>query len=211
MKKSKVILSTLLCLLPIFLGVALYDQLPEQVPTHFDLAGNANGWSSRPMAVFGIPMVMAGLNLLCHWLSSRDARVQKATPKALAETTFWIIPVVSLMVVPMCLFEAVGVDVPITAMSSVLIGVVFVVIGNYLPKCKPNPYMGIKLPWTFASEENWRKTHRFGGKVWVVCGFLAIFAGLTQNNVLFGVVLLISIVLPCGYSYREYKKEKTEE
>ena len=54
-EKKLVLVTTLICLLPILAGLALYSRLPEQVPTHFDLSGTPNGWSSRPFAVFGIP------------------------------------------------------------------------------------------------------------------------------------------------------------
>ena len=208
MKNKTIWLSTILCLLPILFGVAVYDSLPERIPTHFDLAGNPNGWSSRPMAVFGIPLFLALMNLLCHWVTSRDEKTRKATPKALQGVIYWIVPVISWLVVPLSLFEGMGVDVPVGFLVSVLVGVMFVVIGNYLPKCKPNYYVGIKLPWTFASEENWRKTHRFGGKVWVVCGFLMVIAGIFKLDALLVATLFAAIILPCGYSWLEFKKEQ---
>lgn len=208
MKNKTMWLSTLLCLTPILFGLAVYERLPEMVPTHFDLAGNPNGWSSRAMAVFGLPLFLAFINLLCHWVTGRDEKTNKATPKVLKGVIFWIVPVLSCLVVPMSLFEGLGVEVPIGFILSILIGVLFVVIGNYLPKCKPNYHVGIKLPWTFASEENWRKTHRFGGKVWVVAGFLAVIAGIFRLDILLMAVLFGAIVLPCGYSYLEFKKEQ---
>ena len=207
MKNKTMWLSTALCLVPILFGVAMYDRLPEMVPTHFDFAGNPNGWSSRPVAVFGIPLLLAALNLLCHWGTNKDERTRQASPKVLMNVVYWITPIIGLLVVPMSLFEGMGVKMPISFFTSMLIGVLFVVIGNYLPKCKPNRHVGIKLPWTFASEENWYKTHRFGGKVWVAAGFCMIAAQLLNIEWLMFVVLAAAIFLPCGYSYLESKKE----
>lgn len=207
MKNKTMWLSTALCMVPILFGVSIYDQLPEMVPTHFDLLGNPNGWSSRPMAVFGIPLLLAAMNLLCHWLTGRDEKTRQASPKALLSVVYWIIPVIGLFLIPMSLFEGMGIRMPIPFFSCTLIGVLFVIIGNYLPKCKPNRYMGIKLPWTFASEENWYKTHRFGGKVWVAAGFIIILAELLRIWWLVFAVLMAAVILPCGYSYWEWKKE----
>ncbi len=207
MKNKTMWLSTILCLVPIFFGIMVYDQLPEMVPTHFDLLGNPNGWSPRPVAVFGIPLFLTALNLVCHWITSHDEKNRKASPKVLLGIVYWIIPVIGLFLVPMSLFEGMGIKMPIPFLCSTLIGILFIIIGNYLPKCKPNRYMGIKLPWTFASEENWYKTHRFGGKVWVAAGFAIILAELFELWWLVFVILIAAILLPCGYSYLEWTKK----
>ena len=208
MKNRTVILSTALCLVPILLGLALYGQLPDMIPTHFNLNGTANGWSSKEMAVFGIPAFMAVLNLCCHLASNALGRGEKkVAPGPLFLFTAWLIPVLCNIMVPMSLFMGLGMEMPVGLIGCLLIGVVFVVVGNYLPKCKPNRYMGIKLPWTFASEENWWKTHRFSGKVWVACGFAMIVAGIMNWDWLLGLTVIAAISLPCGYSYLEYRKE----
>lgn len=208
MKKGKLILTTLICLSPILLGLTLYDRLPEMIPTHFDLAGNPNGWSSRGMAVFGLPAFMAVLNLVCHLAESRlrGEKGRRAAPEIMFLLTDWLCPVLSLLIVPMCLFEGMGMSVPVGRISMLVVAILFVVMGNYLPKCRPNPYMGIKLPWTYASEENWYKTHRFGGKVWVVCGLLLIPAGLFSWEWLLFPVIAAAAVLPVGYSWMEHRK-----
>lgn len=209
MKNKTVILSTALCLLPILLGLALYDQLPAQVPTHFDLTGTPNGWSSRPMAVFGIPAFMAAANLLCHWGMSRArSDGSKVAPDIMVNLVGWIMGGLSMLIVPMSLFIAIGVEVPVNFIMGVLLGVLFLVIGNYLPKCKMNPYIGIKLPWTYSSEENWFKTHRLGGFVWVVAGLVLLVNTWLGSETVLLVTLFAAILIPCVYSYYLYKKER---
>ena len=208
MKNKTMLLSTLLCLTPILLGIALYDQLPDMVPTHFNIHNEPDGWSSKPMAVFGIPLVIAALNLVLHWAAGRDEKMRQASPKILLNLVYWITPFISLFLMPVTLFMALGKEIDISLICSLLVGIMFVVVGNYLPKCKPNLYMGIKLPWTYASEENWHKTHRFGGKVWVVCGFLALIGGIFQIAWLLLGTMFAAILLPCLYSYLEYKREE---
>ena len=62
-EKKRLILTTVICLLPIMAGLVLYSRLPERVPTHFDFSGTPDGWSSRPFAVFGLPCLLAALNV----------------------------------------------------------------------------------------------------------------------------------------------------
>ena len=209
MKSNKtLILTTVLCLLPILLGLALYNQLPDMVPIHFDMKGTPDNYAPKAVAVFGLPFFMAAVNAVCHIGMQKDKRTIEASPKVLIQLTGWIPAVLSLILMPITLFMAIGVEVPIVLIVSLLVGLVFVVIGNYLPKCKPNRYMGIKLPWTFASEENWRKTHRFGGFVWVVAGILVILSAIINWPWVMLVALFASILLPTFYSWNYARKEK---
>lgn len=207
MKRKTAILSTVLCLAPILLGLAMYDRLPEMVPTHFNMHGVPDGWSSKPMAVFGLPLLMAALNLLCHWGMGRvQPGEHKVAPNILVNMVGWIVGIISVIVVPMCLFMAVGVDVPIAFVMNILLAVVFLMVGNYLPKCKMNAYIGIKLPWTYSSDENWRRTHRLGGFVWVAAGLLLLVNLALGSELLLMVLIFAAILIPGIYSYLLYRR-----
>ena len=210
MKRKTMILSTILCLLPILLGLYLYDQLPDMVPTHFNAGWEPDGWSSKPMAVFGFPCLIAGINLLCHWgmgmAQKQDDR--KVAPDVLLNLCYWIPGAISVVMMPLILLEAVGIHTPMETILYAILGITFLVVGNYLPKCKMNPYIGIKLPWTYSSDENWRKTHRLGGFVWVVAGLL-LLVNILLNSVAIQLLAMIGAVLiPGVYSYVLYRKEK---
>ena len=82
------------------------------------------------------------------------------------------------------------------------------VIGNYLPKCKQNYTLGIKLPWTLDDEENWNRTHRFAGFLWVVGGVLIAINAFLEWEWLFLVVVFAMVLIPAIYSYLYYKKQK---
>ena len=204
--KKTLILSTLLCLLPILLGLALYEQLPEQVPVHFDFAGNPDNYAPKLVAILGLPVFMAVINLICHCAMNLEKKSMAASPAVLLAVTGWIIPILCNILMPITLFMGMGMEVPIVMIVSLIVGLVFVIIGNYLPKVKPNRYMGIKLPWTFASEENWRRTHRFGGFVWVVAGICSILAGIFRLDWLLFIALSASILLPTVYSWQLSRK-----
>lgn len=213
MKRKTLILTTLLCLAPIALGVALYDQLPEVVPTHFAMDGTPDGWSSRATAVFGLPVFMAALNGICFWASGRMEKRQerKVAPDKLMALTQWIPAVISLIMVPTTLLSAAGREVPLTMILSLFLGLTFLIVGNYLPKCKMNPYIGIKLPWTYSSEENWNKTHRLGGFVWVAAGVVMLLSAILGSNLLMGTAIGAGLLIPAVYSYLLYRKDKARE
>lgn len=199
--KKLLFLSILLCLLPILLGAVMYDQLPAQVPIHFDMAGIPDNYASKGFAVFGLPLLMTAFHILLHWAIRNDKAMAAASPAAILAITYWIIPILCNVLMPITLFIAMGIEVPIALITSVMMGILFVIIGNYLPKCKPNRHMGIKLPWTFASEENWRRTHRFGGFVFVAAGIATLIAGIFRIDWLLLTALFGAILLPIVYSW----------
>ena len=206
-KNMEIVLTTLICLLPMLTGVLLYSRLPEQVPTHFDFSGEANGWSSRTFAVFGMPLMMAGFNLFLQFALRTDPKRQNMS-HALRTISIWTIPVLSVLVYALVMRAALGYTTPTETIVPVLVGILFVVIGNYLPKTKQSYTMGIKLPWTLASEENWNRTHRLAGFLWVIGGILLILLTLLRlwNTWTFLLVIIPMSVVPMIYSYLLYRK-----
>ena len=163
--KKTLIITSLICLLPMLVGALVYSRLPEQVATHFDLQGNPDGWSSRAFAVFGLPGILLAVNLLIPFALQADPK-HKNMSGALVNIVIWTVPVVSLLCSGLTLGRALGYDLRIEMVLPVFMGVLFILIGNYLPKTKQSYTMGIKLPWTLASEENWNRTHRLAGFLW---------------------------------------------
>ena len=106
--------------------------------------------------------------------------------------------------------QAMGYSVPIEVIMPVVMGLLFIVVGNWLPKCEQTYTMGIKLPWTLASEANWNATHRFGGKVWVAGGILTTLTAFLGSFWLMMVILLAIVVLPTVYSYLYYRNHEKE-
>ena len=206
-KNMEIVLTTLICLLPMLAGVLLYSRLPEQVPTHFDFSGEANGWSSRTFAVFGMPLMMAGFNLFLQFALRTDPKRQNMS-HALRTISIWTIPVLSVLVYALVMRAALGYTTPTETIVPLLVGVLFVIIGNYLPKTKQSYTMGIKLPWTLASEENWNRTHRLAGFLWGNGGILLILLSLLRlwNTWTFLLVIIPMSVVPMIYSYLLYRK-----
>ena len=205
--KRTLMLTSLVILLPMFVGLAMWNQLPERMPTHFNLSGEVDGYSSRLFAIVGLPLFILAMQLFCAFVLRADPKKQNISEK-LVQLTLWICPAVSLFVGISMYLSALGYLFNINRFVSVFVGLLFVVMGNYLPKCRPNYTMGIRIPWTLADEENWNHTHRFAGYVWIVVGLVvtasAFFGGL--NPVLTVLLLIAAAVSPTAYSYLYAKK-----
>ena len=205
--KKTVILTTLMALLPMLVGVLLWDQLPETVATHFGANGEPNGWSSRAMAVFGLPGFIAAANVLCAVATSMDPKKQNIQPK-IFKMILWIIPLCSWVCGGATYAYALGIPVSMEKLCLSFVGIVFLVIGNYLPKCRQSYTVGIKVPWTLDNEEVWNRTHRMAGGLWMAGGAVALLMGLTglvYSVVLVG-LLIVMVLVPVIYSYLLYRK-----
>ena len=201
------VLTTLICLLPIILSLILYDKLPERIPIHWDVNGNPDNYGSKAFAAIGIPLMMAGLNLLTHFALNTDPKKANASAvlKLIGKIT---IPLMTLILVPITLFTGLGYDIPIADIVPALVGLLLIVVGNYLPKSKQNYTVGIKIPWTLNNETNWNKTHRLAGYVWIIGGLLMFANSFLKILWLPVFIIIISamIFFPLVYSYILYKK-----
>lgn len=207
MKTRKLLLiTTLICLLPMIIAAFLYKDLPAQMATHWGSDGTPNGYSSKAFACFGLPGVMAGLNLLLHVIMDNDPKRRNMSSRIVLISK-WCIPVLSLIVSTITLAFAMGFEISISRIIPALIGILFIALGNYLPKCKQNYTVGIKLPWTLNSEENWNRTHHLSGYLFIFAGIIMIITGfLPQISFLSLPALLIAGFVPMIYSFVLFKK-----
>lgn len=215
-KKNKwmMLLTSIIIVLPIAVGLVLWDKLPEQVPFHWGINGEVDGWASKPMAVFLLPSVLLVLQWVCVLATTLDPKRKNVTEGKVLGLVLWIIPVLNLFLHVMVWLAAFERDVNVTVILPLFMGALFVVIGNYLPKCKQSYTMGIKLPWTLNDEANWNATHRLAGKIWVAGGLLcmpcALLTGVWAFIVMMGILLTMCII-PAVYSYRYYQTHKDQE
>ena len=194
------IITSVVILLPILAGIILWNRLPQNLPTHWNVAGEVDGRSSKPVAVFGLPLFMLVIQWVIVLATGADPKKQNHSTKIL-HLIFWILPVLNLILSAVTYCAAMGKAVRVEVFVPVLIGLLFVVIGNYLPKCQQNYTIGIKIPWTLDSEENWNKTHRVAGFVWVIGGFGMILAGFFGGIWSLLLISLLMVVIPFAYSY----------
>ena len=194
------LIASIVLLLPVLAGVILWNQLPEQMPTHWNAVGEVDGWTSKPFAVFGLPLLMLALYWICVLGTSADPKKDNHAGKVV-HLVLWIVPILSVVMHTVTYATALGKEVRMEMIVPVIIGLMLSIVGNYLPKCKQNYTIGIKLPWTLNSEENWNKTHRFAGRLWVICGIVIVLTGFFGSFwISFGIVLLM-VLAPFLYSY----------
>ncbi|MDT4761969.1 SdpI family protein [Sphaerochaeta sp. PS] len=199
------ILTTLVCLSPIAISLLFYDKLPERIPIHFNLAGEADNYASKNFAAFALPSLFALGNILLQVIMNNDPK--KAAGQPLRTISKWILPIVSLLIISMPLVLSGGHAAKLDRIGHIAIALVFLVVGNYLPKCKQNYVVGIKLPWTLASEENWNRTHRFAGWLWSAASILLLISALGgwYVSLVFPLSIASMLLGPVLYSFRLYK------
>ena len=205
----KLIITSLIILIPIVIGLILWDKLPDQVPVHWNMSGEVDDYATKTQAVFAMPLVLVAFQWICVLGTSLDPKKQNINDKMFT-LVLWIIPIISLLCNSMVYATALGHKVSVEIIMPLFMGALFIVIGNYLPKCKQSYTMGIKLPWTLDDEENWNKTHRMAGFLWVIGGVVIMATAFLGAFWLFFIVLIPMVIVPTVYSYLLYKKSKKE-
>lgn len=199
------IVTSILIVLPVLVGIVLWDRLPEQIPTHWNASGEIDGWSSKPFAVFGLPLILLAAQWLCMLGTAADPKKENHPTKVL-HLVLWIIPVLSVVLNTATIAAAMGKEVRMEVFTPILIGLILAIIGNYMPKCKQNYTIGIKIPWTLHSEENWNRTHRFAGWLWTFSGIALMLTGIFGGFWIFMIVVLLMVFAPILYSYLLHRK-----
>lgn len=200
-----------LIVLMIAFALAVYGRLPEQVPTHFGLSGEPDGWTSRFPGAFLAPAIAAGLYVLLFLLRRIDPR--RANYDRF-DATWWVfLNVIALLMAALhflTLGFAIGWPIDMDRAVTVTLGLLFVGLGNWMPRLKSNWWMGIRTPWTLESEEVWRETHRVGGWAFVAAGLAVVLAGVLlepgPRAWAVGIALGAAIVVPLVYSYVAYRR-----
>lgn len=208
--KWMIILTSLVIVLPIIFGLIVWDTLPEQMAIHWSVNGNPDAFAGAAFAVLFLPLFLLSMHWVCILVTAADNKHREQNRKVFF-MVLWIMPVMSLYLNGLVYSTAFGLDVNISWVISILLAVGLMFIGNYLPKCKQNRTVGIKITWTLASEENWNATHRFAGKLWFICGLaslLGVFIPMSLIGVFLFVLLLVVAVVPMVYSYQYYKKQQ---
>jgi uncharacterized membrane protein len=191
-----------------------WGQIPDgtQVPIHWGIDGQPNGWAPKPFALFGLPLLSVGLALLLAFAPRVDPRYANLRRSA---TAYWAIAYAALGLLAVVHVAAVliatGRNLNIGLIVSVAIGVLFVIIGNFLGKTRSSWIFGIRTPWTLSSERSWTRTHRLGGYLFVALGVLVVVVALIgpawlDVAVLLGGVAVVVLTLTV-YSYLVWRDD----
>ena len=207
MKKYKwsLLFGSLLSLSPILIGLLLWNKLPVQIPAHFSTGNVPDGWSDKSTAVFALPVFLFAMMWFCFLIASADPRRKNISPK-LIRALIWFMAVLSPAAICSSYAIALGIHVNISMILYLIIGVMFVVIGNYMTKLKQNYTVGIRIPWTLYSEENWNRTHRVCARVFVIAGLSMVINAFLDSDIILFTIIAGLLAIPYGYSFFLYKK-----
>lgn len=207
--------SFILLLVTFIASFYFYLKFPEQVPTHWGIDGQVDGWSNKFVGAFLFPGIILISYLLFLFLPMFDPRSERYEQFQKTYAIFKNI-IIGFMVLIYFIasFSALGYDIPVGKIMTILVGLLFVVLGNYMGKLKSNWFVGIKTPWTLSSEDVWNRTHSFGGKIFVICGLIIMF--MNWYPVCFRLYIFFAVIIALvfgnfAYSYYLFKKEKKDE
>ena len=164
------------------------------------------GWSF----IMVTPLMLLAAFWACIWFTLKDPNNKNKSTKPY-RGIFWVIPALSILISAADYCFTTRADFDFAQVLFLFLGALFCVIGNSLPKVRQNSTYGIKLPWTYSSEENWNATHRFGGKVWFVCGLLTMVGSFLPGKWSVSLMLAMvaaAILVPSVYSYLFYRRQK---
>ncbi len=202
-----------LIILPYVYLATIWNKLPDQVPTHFNISGNADAWSGKTTLLF-LPGAMGiGIYLLMLLIPVLDPK-RKIQQMGVKYYNFrFMLTFFFSLFATYLLFVSNSGSLKNPNLLIGLIGALFAMLGNYFQTVRPNYFIGIRTPWTLENELIWKKTHRLGGRLWMAGGVLiAILSFFIKSNsalaITFGAILSVMVIVPVVYSYTEFLKEK---
>ena len=207
-KKQTVIL-LILCVLAFLGHMLLYPSLPEIVPTHWGFDGEVNGYSEKSTTIF-LALLPLLLTILFQVIPKIDPRGKNYEKHEKAYDIFRFILILFLIgMIGMTDAAILGYPVAINRLIPVGVGILFLVIGNYMPQIRNNYTLGIRTPWALENEWVWRKTHAMGGIVFCITGILFILSGIfpfAWLNAVSVAAVFIGVFWLYLYSYLAYQK-----
>lgn len=197
--------SLVLFLIPLAAIVLTYNQLPAQIVTHFDINGEPNGYMSKFIGLYGIWLFMLVMHVVCSFMTFKDPK-RDNIPDIGIRIIMMICPVICLLVDLVIISYSLGYHFNTVYIMNILVGLLFVVLGNYLPKVKKNYTFGIRTSWALDNDENWNKTNRLGGYCFVIAGMLYIILSVFNYMFLSIGVIVIASLIPVVYSYKLHQE-----
>jgi uncharacterized membrane protein len=214
--KRMLLLSSLALLITLAITVWAWEKIPagSQIPTHWNIRGEVDAYGSKETALLAAPGILVLLTILLTFLPRIESRWNNLQQSFKAYGIVWGLLITLFVILHVItVWAALGYTLNINVIMAYVMGVLFMVIGNYLGKIRSNFMFGIRTPWTLSSELAWNKTHRLGGRLFFLTGLLVFVSGFVGNGALTMWILLagilVSLVLLFGYSYAVWKWDNT--
>lgn len=193
-------------------SAAVYSDLPNRVPSHWNLSGEVDGWMSREWGAFIMPLILAGLMAMLRILPAIDP---KGANYAKFRGTYESLIIASMLFIlalhAVMLAIALGYDISMNRVVPAGIGLLLIVLGNLLPRTRANWFVGIRTPWTLSSDRVWERTHRFGGRLLVAGGAVVVLAAMLfpRLSPMFMLAVVLGVTAAVlAYSYAVWRRER---
>jgi uncharacterized membrane protein len=214
MKKTtqSLLLALVLLAIPFCYAAYIYPSLPETIPTHFNIKGEADAYGGKNSIFLG-PGIMSVVGLFVFFVLSN---IKSLDPKRYKEQDdsmykkFALFTVAFLSLIScIIIFSSSNQSIDIGKLLLPALGLSFAGFGWYMPKIHQNYFAGFKLPWTLENEDNWNETHKLAGTVWMFGGWFQVIATITLSSkpafICFMIATAIMVIIPTVFSYRMFK------
>lgn len=217
----------ILAVLPLIITLLVLPGMPDTVPAHYGFSGQADRWGSKyELLILPCLTIVFAFGFRWFLLTTTNLKSsplqdgqKNSNKKVINLSSFIFVAMFNVMTYIFLYTSYHGVknidSVGFNRILSVLLCLMYIIIGNYLPKCKPNPFIGIRVSWTLNNDEVWFRTHRFGGKVFMIGGFIGAVCSLLTPEafalpIAIFVVLLLSAIV-CVYARHIFYKLKEQK
>lgn len=191
------------------LSAFLYNKLPDQMPMHWNFAGEVDRYGAKLEGAFLMPFLNAGILFMLIWLPVIDPkRASYERFESFYKLFQWIMVIFFTIMHALVLIWSLGYQVSIGLYVKLAVGALFMILGNYMGKVGPNWFVGIKTPWTLENPEVWTKTHRLAGPLFFAAGIIIALMAFVDGALSFWIIMIstfIAAFVPIIYSYFIYR------
>jgi uncharacterized membrane protein len=188
-----------------------WPQVPDRIPIHWNIRGEVDGWGGKTVGLFLLPFISLGMYALTLFLPRLDPNRAnyQSFPKAynaIRITLLLFFAVIYAVVV----LTALGRKPDMNTVVLIAMGLLFVVLGNFMSKIRPNWFVGVRTPWTLSSTQSWNKTHRLAGWLFLLMGLMFFVLAFQQTFWMLIAVLTfhaLAVVSMLVYSYLVYRRD----
>ena len=201
----------LLVVAAVAVSILYYPKLPEQMATHWNASGQPNGYSSRLLGAWLLPLIMAVVWLILRAVPHIDPR--RANYEKFAGVYDALVILILGFMLAMhivVLMAATGAPIRMERVAMPVVGAFIAIMGFLIPKAHPNWFVGIRTPWTLTSDLSWERTHRIGGPLFVVLGLLMIATTFVMPEVAIWILVVAAlgiVIFLFAYSYQVWKED----
>lgn len=205
---KSLIITSIVCLLPIICGLMFYNELPESIAIHWGINNNPNGYFSKPAFVFGMPIMMLVLQVFGCIVSDLSDKNPEANKKAVTVYK-WIIPIITVVLYIVTMSVSLGNDLDIRKIVMILLGILFIISGNYMPKVRSDYYINSKMFLIKNRDEKLvNKAIKISAYGLIICGILFILSILFKPVVSVAVLAVVMVYFLFIYIYVYIKNRK---